>query len=172
MKKLTINIAIVVFYLTAAFLCRGQVDTNELNKKKLLIVKFENVIKVKEPNFKGGRTGESGERPLELISSLYWKNEESLVDIYVEDFYSESDSIKYFKMNYGENSLNPARIYGVKITNLGDETWMIPIKTNYEHSRTQLVLRKGTVKLFIRSTSNALAIRFAEYLVKVIQENN
>ena len=154
------------------FVCKGQINSIELNKKKLLIVKFENSINVKEPNFKGGRAGDSDERPLELISSLYWKFEESLVDIYVEDFFSESDSIKYFKINYGENSLSPMRIYGVKITNLGDEAWLIPIKSNYEHSRTQLVLRKGTVKLFIRATSNALAIRFAEYLVETIKHHN
>lgn len=171
-KQIIVGVLTFILSLTIAFVCKGQTNTNDINNKKLLIVKFEKTIKKNEPKFIGGRTGESGEYPVELKSGLSWKFDGAKVDADVSDYISEAEAIKYFKLNYTENVASPLRSSGVKLTNLGDEAWMIPINTNYEHSRTQLVLRKGTVKIFVRATSNALAIRFAEYFVQVIEKHN
>jgi hypothetical protein len=171
-KEVIIRIFLVTAILAIALVVIGQ-NNNALEHKKQLIERFEKTIKNKEPKFKGGRTGGWDELSSMLQSNVSWKFGEAYVNATVFDYYSESDAAMYFRVNYTENNSSVLRSHGTKLTNLGDEAWLI-ITDNYnkKDGSTQIMLRKGSIHILVRATSPILAKRFARYLVREIEKRD
>jgi hypothetical protein len=147
-------------------------NNNPLNSKKQLIERFEKAIKAREPKFNGSR-GELSEFQTKFQSSMGWKFGEAYIDVSISDYYSESNAIEYFKSSYSENPLSPLRAYGgVRLTNLGDDAWLMVTDKKRKDGSAYIIMRKGSVIMIIEGTATTLTKRFARYLVREIEKRD
>jgi hypothetical protein len=170
-KGFIIGASLILTISTLVLMVMAQNNT-PLNSKKQLIERLEKAVKAKEPKF-NGRRGELSEFPDELQSSLSWNFGEAYVNVSIFDYYSENDAIKYFKMNYSENPMSPLRAYGgIRLTNLGDDAWLMVTDKKRKDGSAYIIMRKGSVIMIIEGTATTLTKRFARYLVREIEKRD
>ncbi|HRH44524.1 MAG TPA: hypothetical protein PKY82_23010 [Pyrinomonadaceae bacterium] len=136
----------------------------------VLVGRFEKIIKNKEKKFVGKREVVNKDDD-GAFGMLVWKLHEDYVGVRVSDFYSLQDALKQMS-SMTDTGKRGMRVILTKLTNLGDEAYIVIHNYPPHPPNTEMGVRKGNVVLRISSTNPILAKRFAKYFVREIEKRD
>ena len=161
-KNATAIVVLMVAVILGALLVVGQQGEPMAKKENRVTDRFENAIKVKEPQFKlAGKHVSKNQQENSVLQG--WKSGEDFVSVTTYEFTSAAEAAELLKKTVNAPMSVPVRT--ITLTQLGDEAYLQP---NGE-GHTQLFFRKGNFVLIMSASKPGLVQRFAKHMADEIQ---
>ena len=164
-KNATAIIVLLVVVILGALIVVGQQGEPMAKKDIRVTDRFENAIKVKEPQFKlAGKHVSKNQQENSVLQG--WKSGEDFVSVTTYEFTSAAEAAELLKKTMNAPMRVPVKI--ITLTQLGDEAYLQPNSSSTKEGRTQLFFRKGNFVLIMSASKPGLVQRFAKHMADEI----
>jgi hypothetical protein len=158
-------IVLLVVIILGTLIVVGQ-QGDPMAKKDIPVAdRFENAIKVKEPQFKlAGKHVSKNQQENSVLQG--WKSGEDFVSVTTYEFTSAAEAAELLRKTLNAPVSVPVQI--VTLTQLGDEAYLQPGGPHTKDGHTQLFFRKGNFVLIMSASKPGLVQRFAKHMADEI----